>query len=71
MFHSAVALSLGVAVLARSSLPAAASGATTCQAASFSAGHDFKNGQYAHINGTSAADWCASLPAGCLGRPSL
>ena len=29
----------------------------TCSASSFQVGHDFKNMQYAHVPGTSAADW--------------
>ena len=36
-----------------------ASDAATCSASSFVTGHDFKNMQYAHVNGTSPEDWCA------------
>ena len=45
-----------LALLVGSSAGSAADGnAAACSA--LSPGHDFKNGQYAHVNGTSAADW--------------
>ena len=34
-----------------------ASAQATCNPQFWSAGHDFKNGQYSHVNGTSPADW--------------
>ena len=58
MVHSsALALALGAVVLAGSS--SSALGAATCQPSTWIAGHDFKNMQYSHVNGTSAADCCA------------
>jgi hypothetical protein len=73
---------VSVALIVGSSAAAAASdeNTATCNPSTWSAGHDFKNMQYSHINGTSAADWYAQpqRPGGksrgsawALSRPSV
>ena len=47
-------------IVGLSAIAAAASdnnSTATCDPSTWSAGHDFKNMQYSHVPGTSAADW--------------
>ena len=59
MMKTVMLRAVSLALVVGSSAVAAASGedAATCNPSTWSVGHDFKNMQYSHVNGTSPADW--------------